>query len=116
MKKALYLGACALILSAPMASALDQNSVGVSNDDRGIGANDKGGVADRGEGTRRQSNNMGEVRFKEADANNDGFIDRNEFIAKAEKKFGQMDTDGDGRLTMEEKQSFVDKYGNEDKG
>ncbi|PZP86253.1 MAG: hypothetical protein DI582_03330 [Azospirillum brasilense] len=44
---------------------------------------------------------LGKV-FDEADLNKDGFVTREEFIAKAERHFGMADTNKDNRVSREE--------------
>jgi len=44
---------------------------------------------------------LGKV-FDEADINKDGFVTREEFIAKAERHFGMADTNKDNRVSREE--------------
>lgn len=40
--------------------------------------------------------------FEKTDANGDGVISHEEFLAKAEERFKMMDADGDGKITKEE--------------
>ena len=40
--------------------------------------------------------------FEKADANGDGVVSKEEFMAAQEKMFAKLDSDGDGSLTKEE--------------
>lgn len=40
--------------------------------------------------------------FAYHDTNKDGVITKDEFLAKAEERFGMLDTNGDGQVTKEE--------------
>ncbi|MDH5723355.1 MAG: EF-hand domain-containing protein [Alphaproteobacteria bacterium] len=49
---------------------------------------------------------MHEKMFEKHDANGDGKVTKEEFIAKAEERFNSMDTDGNGEVTMEESKAY----------
>lgn len=44
--------------------------------------------------------------FKRADANNDGRVSQQEFLARAAERFQRMDANGDGFITQEEATAF----------
>jgi hypothetical protein len=44
--------------------------------------------------------------FKEADANGDGFLNKEEWVNGHAKKFDEIDADRDGKLTREELRAF----------
>ena len=41
-------------------------------------------------------------RFKKQDVNGDGILSKDEFLSRSEKRFNEMDTDHDGKLTPKE--------------
>jgi hypothetical protein len=43
-----------------------------------------------------------------ADANHDGIVTRDEYLADAEQRFAQMDADHDGRVTRKEREAYRD--------
>lgn len=49
-----------------------------------------------------------EAAFKRADSNGDGFISREEFLAKASKKFDEIDTNHDKKISKEEMKAYHD--------
>ena len=44
-------------------------------------------------------------RFAHLDRNNDGYIDRQEIDAAADRRFTRLDADGDGRVTKAERKA-----------
>ena len=40
--------------------------------------------------------------FEKADVNNDGFVNRDEFLAQAELRYGTLDKNNDGRVSRDE--------------
>lgn len=46
--------------------------------------------------------------MRTADANGDGKISKDEFLAAQQRRFDQMDDDKDGKLTKEERQAFFE--------
>lgn len=47
--------------------------------------------------------------LKEVDKNGDGAVDKDEFVAQAEKRFGEMDANSDGKITPEERKAAHEK-------
>ncbi|MGB0909220.1 MAG: hypothetical protein ACPGYT_02565 [Nitrospirales bacterium] len=56
-------------------------------------------LAEKSEGGPQQRSHG---KLKKVDADGDGQISLDEFLAKAEKRFGKMDADGDGYLSAGE--------------
>lgn len=79
MKKALMLGAAIVAISALPALAEDGG---------------KKGPRDHGK--------MMEKIFSEQDANGDGAVSKDEFVAHSTKRFEEMDANKDGKVTKEE--------------
>lgn len=52
--------------------------------------------------------NLEEVFFKQFDTNQDGMVDKQEFLRPTEMQFDHMDTDGDGTLGHAEVKAFND--------
>jgi len=44
--------------------------------------------------------------FEKHDANGDGKVTKEEFMAKVEERFNKMDADGNGEVTMEESRAY----------
>ena len=51
---------------------------------------------------RPNQNQVAAKLFEKADANNDGFVNRDEFLAQADLRYGTLDKNNDGRVSRDE--------------
>lgn len=56
----------------------------------------------RGQGPGAMHNERLEARFKEGDANKDGFLSKAEFSARIDARFAALDSNKDGKLSLDE--------------
>jgi hypothetical protein len=54
----------------------------------------------------RHGGGKGMAMLRNADANGDQAVSREEFLAAAETRFAKVDTNGDGSVTKEERQAM----------
>lgn len=93
MKKLLLLSAAGLVFSAfPALAQPDAGSGGAP------AAHDGGKTNHEGD----KKGKPGMPRLESADTNGDGFIEKSEFMAVSEKRFAEMDVNGDGKISPDE--------------
>lgn len=68
------------------------------------------GHGPQGHGDRDGKGPKHEHIMEKLDTDSDGFISKDEFMAVHEKRFGEMDGDGDGKLTAEEMKESWAKF------